>query len=70
MAVSLFIVSNRRPSSTFPFRAVAASQAGDDHVKDSNNAVDNSAQHGTDGVNNCHQARADGTEDALDLGGC
>lgn len=62
-------MSYRRSSSTFPFRAVAAGQAGDDHIEDGNDAVDDGTQNGTDGVDDAHQASADSTEDASDLGG-
>lgn len=60
-------MSYRRSSPTLASRAVAAGQAGDNHVEDGDDAVDDSVQDGTDGVDNAHQAGADGAEDALDL---
>lgn len=59
--------SYRRPRATLTSRAVAAGQAGDDHIEDGDDTIDDGAQNGTDGVDDAHQAGANGVEDALDL---
>jgi hypothetical protein len=53
------------PTATVP--AVAASQAGDEHVDDGDDATDDGVADGADRVDDAHEARADGAEDALDL---
>jgi len=44
----------------------AASEAGDDDVKNADNAVDDSGQHGTNAVDDGHQAVSDGAEDGFE----
>lgn len=59
----------RGPASATTPPAVAACQAGDDHVDDGDDAADDGVQHGSDGVDDGHEAGADGAEDAFDLDG-
>lgn len=51
-----------------PLAGAAAGQAGDDDVKDGDDAVDDGVQDGADGVDDGHQALADGAEELFDLG--
>lgn len=62
-------MSNCRSSPPLVPRAVAAGQAGDNHVEDGDDTTDDGVQDGADGIDNAHQAGADGVEDALDLVG-
>ena len=45
----------------------AAGEAGNYDVEETDNAVDDSGQHGADAVDNGHQAVADGAEDGFEL---
>lgn len=46
---------------------MAASKAGNDHVKDGDDAGDDGLQDGADAVDDGHEAAADGAEDGLNL---
>lgn len=61
-----FIALYRGPTSATTPPAVAACQAGDDHVDNGDDAADDGVQHGSDGVDDGHEAGADGAEDAFD----
>lgn len=53
-----------------PPAATSAGEAADDDAEERDNGVDDGFETGSDGVNNRHDAVADGAEDALDLCGC
>ena len=50
-----------------PPAAAAAGKAGDDDVKEGDNAVDDAGKDGADGIDDGHQAVADRAEDGFEL---
>lgn len=55
-------------STTAPtFSTVAAGEARDDHVDDSDNTADDGMADGADSVDDSHETATDSAEDALDL---
>jgi hypothetical protein len=62
-------VVGARAGSTPP-ASLAAGQARDDDAEEGDDGVDDGLASGGDGVNNRHDAVADGAEDGLDLRPC
>jgi hypothetical protein len=61
-------MSGRMSTSHTVPAAVAACEAGDDDVKEGDDAVDDGCEDHANAVDNGHQAVADGAEDGFDLG--